>query len=108
MAEGDPSLVLFDVGGDYLETKREIGGNQVGRHLEPKPLSAGITANNILHHHGLLDVFGHINFRNPDNIAIFTSGAVSLALDSAVDDLAEFIHREILKQYPEVNFVISA
>ena len=62
-----------------------------------------------MHHNGLLDVFGHIIFFvNPDYNTTFTSIAASLALDFAIDDFAESIHREILKQYPKFNSVISA
>ncbi|ORX94216.1 class II aldolase and Adducin N-terminal domain-domain-containing protein [Clohesyomyces aquaticus] len=90
-----------------------------------------ISANHILHHHGLVDAFGHISIRHPIKrttyiIAAYDPGAPALV--SSFIDLIEYhvetsepvdkdaprgyseryIHGEIFKMYPEVNCVVHS
>ncbi|KAH8642519.1 hypothetical protein IG631_05461 [Alternaria alternata] len=90
-----------------------------------------IRANHILHHHGLVDAFGHISVRHPLNkeqyiIAAYDPGAPALVKnmsdfisywvkDSApVDPDApqgyseRYIHGEILRRFPKVNCVVHS
>lgn len=88
-----------------------------------------ITANHILHYHQVVDAYGHISLRNPqDPTTFFISKSLAPALVSSRDDLEEyhvsdaspvnkdapkgyaerFIHSEIYKKYKGVNSVIHA
>ncbi|KAI4642442.1 uncharacterized protein J4E79_011504 [Alternaria viburni] len=90
-----------------------------------------IRANHILHHHGLVDAFGHISVRHPLNkeqyiIAGYDPGAPALVKNmsdfisywvkdsSPVDADApqgyseRYIHGEILRKFPKVNCVVHS
>ncbi|KAF2643220.1 hypothetical protein P280DRAFT_394095 [Massarina eburnea CBS 473.64] len=88
-----------------------------------------VTASHILHHHGVLDAYGHISVRSPDNAATFWMACnISPALISTPDDLVEYtvedasevekdakagyieryIHSEIYKRFPAVNSVVHS
>ncbi|KAK3697612.1 hypothetical protein LTR37_017350 [Vermiconidia calcicola] len=88
-----------------------------------------ITANHILHYHNVVDAYGHISVRNPqDSNTFFISKSLAPALVSNRDDLEEyrvsdaspvnpdapkgyaerFIHSEIYKRYKGVNSVIHS
>lgn len=88
-----------------------------------------ITANHILHYHKVLDAYGHISVRNPNNnLTFFLSKNIAPALVSSPEDLVEYyvsnassvdpnapagyieryIHSEVLKRFPEVNSVIHS
>lgn len=92
-------------------------------------LSSLITANHVLHYHGILDAYGHISVRNPNNASnFFLSRDLAPALVSSPSDIVEyhvedalavdpnppagyierFIHSEVLKRYPTVNSVIRS
>ncbi|EME77975.1 uncharacterized protein MYCFIDRAFT_33728 [Pseudocercospora fijiensis CIRAD86] len=88
-----------------------------------------ITANHILHHHNVVDAFGHISVRNPQNPnTFFLSRNLAPALVKSRSDIIEyrvedsepidpeaprgfaerFIHSEIYKKYQDVKSVIHA
>ncbi|KXX81623.1 Methylthioribulose-1-phosphate dehydratase [Madurella mycetomatis] len=90
-------------------------------------LATYITALHILHYHGILDGYGHMSLRNPENAStfyMFHTGAPALV--SSLDDIAlyqvsdaepaepngptsfieRFIHSEVLKHYPGINVVL--
>ncbi|ENI02696.1 hypothetical protein COCC4DRAFT_144410 [Bipolaris maydis ATCC 48331] len=90
-----------------------------------------IRANHILHHHGLVDAFGHISVRHPLNkdqyiLAAYDPGAPALVKNvsdfnsywvrdsSPVDKDApqgyseRFIHGEILRKFPKANCVVHS
>lgn len=88
-----------------------------------------VTASHILHYHGLLDAYGHISVRSPDNAKTFWMPAnMPPALVSTPDDLVEYnvedatavekdarkgylerhIHSEIYKRFPNVNSVVHS
>lgn len=88
-----------------------------------------ITANHILHYHRVLDAYGHISVRNPNNnLTFFLAAGIAPALVSSPNDLVEYyvsnassvdpnaptgyieryIHSEVLKRFPEVNSVIHS
>ncbi len=90
-------------------------------------LSIYIDALHILHHHDVLDAFGHLSVRNPDDPTTFfmmhqlAPAAVSRLEDigeyrisdaepvdssSPVAPLERFIHSEVLKRYSDVNVVL--
>ncbi|KAK4120143.1 arad-like aldolase/epimerase [Parathielavia appendiculata] len=90
-------------------------------------LATYIHALHILHLHGVLDGYGHLSVRNPDNPpTFFLMGRLAPALVSSPDDIGEFrvsdaepvspgmpqppieryIHSEVLKRYPDVNVVL--
>ena len=92
-------------------------------------LSKLITANHILHRLKVLDGYGHVSVRSPDNDdTFFISHNVSPALVSSQSDLLEFHvkdgspvdrdskigwserygHSEIYKRFPAVNCVIHS
>ena len=57
----------------------------------PSPLKDLITANHILYHHKVLDAFGHISLRNPDNShTFFMSHSIAPALVSSPSDIVEY------------------
>lgn len=85
-----------------------------------------IAGNHILHHHGLLDAYGHLSFRSPEDPDIFImSRSIAPATVSSPDDLVEYtvpegeafdpsspegyaerrIHSEIYKRHPEIQAV---
>jgi ribulose-5-phosphate 4-epimerase/fuculose-1-phosphate aldolase len=95
----------------------------------PSLFSDLITANHILHHQNVLDAYGHISVRNPQNAAtFFISRSLAPALVSAREDIEEyfvedatpvnknapkgyaerFIHSELFKKYSEVHSVIHS
>jgi hypothetical protein len=50
-----------------------------------------ITANHILHYHGIVDAYGHISIRHPQNPKIYVmSGYMAPALVTSSDDLIEY------------------
>jgi ribulose-5-phosphate 4-epimerase/fuculose-1-phosphate aldolase len=88
-----------------------------------------ITANHILHYHGIVDAYGHISIRHPQNAEIYIMcGYMAPALVRSSDDLIEywikdsstvdpnakkgyserFIHGEMFRMYPEVNCVVHS
>ncbi|KAF2264362.1 hypothetical protein CC78DRAFT_560350 [Lojkania enalia] len=88
-----------------------------------------VTACHILHHHGILDAYGHISVRSPDNPATFWMPRNRApALISSPDDLIEYnvedasavekdakpgyieryIHSEIYKRFPAINSVVHS
>ncbi|KAK3898698.1 class II aldolase and Adducin N-terminal domain-containing protein [Staphylotrichum tortipilum] len=90
-------------------------------------LATYIDALHILHHHGVLDGYGHLSVRHPDNPpTFFMMRQVAPALVSGLDDIGEyrvsdaepvhpdtpaapierFIHSELLKRYSDVNVVL--
>ena len=89
-----------------------------------------IAANHILHHHNIVDGFGHISIRHPDSSkeTYIMPGYLAPALVQCADDLNEyhiadsspvdpnakkgyserFIHGEIFKRFPGINCVIHS
>ena len=102
------------------------------RASKPPPqalFSTLIAANHILHYHNVVDAYGHISVRNPQNPqSFFISKSLAPALVSKREDLEEyyvsdaspvnkdapkgyaerFIHSEIYKKYKGVHSVIHA
>jgi len=91
--------------------------------------SAFITASHILHYHGVVDAYGHISVRNPnDPSTFFMSRNKAPALVASVSDLVEYhvedaspvdpnapkgfsercIHSELFKRFKGVNSVIHS
>lgn len=96
---------------------------------DPSPLKDLISANHILHNHNVVDAYGHISLRNPDNPhTFFISHSVAPALVSSPTDIVEYniedaspvtkdlsegyrercIHSEIFKRFPSVNSVVHS
>lgn len=92
-------------------------------------LKSLVAANHVLHFNGVLDAYGHISVRNPENDSTFLlSRDLAPALVSSADDIVEylvdnaapvtpnppsgyierFIHSEVYKRYPSVNSVIHS
>lgn len=90
-------------------------------------LATYINSLHILHYHGVLDGYGHLSVRNPNNPpTFFMLHTAAPALVSGLDDIGEyrvsdaepvgpgtpegpierFIHSEILKRYPGINVVL--
>ncbi|KAK4151221.1 class II aldolase and Adducin N-terminal domain-containing protein [Chaetomidium leptoderma] len=90
-------------------------------------LATYINALHILHYHGVLDGYGHLSVRNPNNPpTFFMMHQMAPALVSGLDDIGEYrvsdaepvhpgtpaapleryIHSEILKRYSDVNVVL--
>jgi ribulose-5-phosphate 4-epimerase/fuculose-1-phosphate aldolase len=88
-----------------------------------------VTASHILHYHGIVDAYGHISVRSPDNAKTFYMSAnMPPALVSSPEDLIEYnvedatavektakdgflerhIHSEIYKRFPAVNSVVHS
>ncbi|KAL3479616.1 class II aldolase and Adducin N-terminal domain-containing protein [Aspergillus californicus] len=88
-----------------------------------------ITGSHILHHHGILDAYGHLSVRHPDNDAVFVMPrSIAPALLSSEADLVEYrvedaspvnpnsasgyveryIHSELYKRYPQIQSVIHS
>jgi len=107
--------------------------SRLSRASHPIPdsfFSTLITANHILHHHSIVDAYGHISARNPQNPStFFLSGSVAPALVSSrasineynisdgspvdpADDkshyLERFIHSALYSAYRDVQCVIHA
>lgn len=92
-------------------------------------LSTLITSNHILHYHNILDAYGHVSVRNPNNAStFFLARQLAPALVSSPADINEYyvssgeavnssdpagyaeryIHSEILKRFPQVNSVVHS
>lgn len=91
-------------------------------------LSTLITASHILHHHSILDAFGHVSVRNPlTNSTFFIPLQLGPLVVSGPQDIGEylisdgspvngtvggyaerFIHSEIFKRYANVNAVVHS
>ncbi len=92
-------------------------------------LSTLVTANHILHYHSVLDAYGHISVRNPENAStFFLARSLAPALVSSAEDINElnivdashtdtnrprsfverFIHSEIYKRFDNVNSVVHS
>lgn len=88
-----------------------------------------ITANHIIHYHGVVDAYGHISVRHPDRPDTYLmSASLAPALVSSPADLVQYhvedstpftdknargvieryIHSEIYKRYPDVHCVIHS
>lgn len=88
-----------------------------------------ISANHILHHHGVVDAYGHISIRHPlDPSKYIMCGYMAPAMVSSPDDLIHynvsdsstvdpaakkgyserFIHGELFRRFPAVNCVIHS
>lgn len=88
-----------------------------------------ISANHILHHHGVVDAYGHVSIRHPKNRSIYIMcGYMAPAMVSSPADLIEynvadsstvdpnakkgyserFIHGELFRRFPAVNCVIHS
>jgi ribulose-5-phosphate 4-epimerase/fuculose-1-phosphate aldolase len=100
-----------------------LGSNHEQAHREL------ITANHILHNHGLVDAYGHISIRHPTNPSQYimcgymAPALVSHPADLITYDIAtsnpitsvphpgyseRFIHSELFKRYPSINCVIHS
>ncbi|KAL3441843.1 class II aldolase and Adducin N-terminal domain-containing protein [Aspergillus insuetus] len=88
-----------------------------------------ITGSHILHHHGILDAYGHLSVRHPNNKDTFLMPRnIAPALLSSAADIVEYrvedaapvlpsspagyveryIHSEIYRRYPEIKSVIHS
>ncbi|KAI1615573.1 class II aldolase and Adducin N-terminal domain-containing protein [Exophiala viscosa] len=88
-----------------------------------------IWANHILHHHGVVDAYGHISIRHPTDSSVYIMcGYMAPAMVSSPSDLIQyhvsnsdpidpdaqkgyserFIHGEIFKRFPRVNCVVHS
>ena len=88
-----------------------------------------ITANHILHHHGVVDAYGHVSVRHPGESGTYIMcGYMAPALVTYPDDLIEyrvedsspvnpgakkgyserFIHGEMYRRFPGVNCVVHS
>jgi len=88
-----------------------------------------VTASHILHYHGIVDAYGHISVRSPDNAKTFyMTTNMPPALVSSPEDLIEYnvedaspvekdakegylerhIHSEIYKRFPAINSVVHS
>jgi ribulose-5-phosphate 4-epimerase/fuculose-1-phosphate aldolase len=88
-----------------------------------------ITANHILDYQDIVDAYGHVSVRHPQNPEVYImSGYMAPAIVKSSDDLIEywvkdsstvdknagkgyserFIHGEMFRMYPEVNCVIHS
>ncbi|CAI6335971.1 unnamed protein product [Periconia digitata] len=98
--------------------------------LSLKDLFKGLaTASHVLHYHGVLDAYGHVSVRSPDNPATFWMPRnVPPALISSPNDFVEYkiedasavetnaakgyveryIHSEIYKKFPDINSVVHS
>ncbi|KAK5951923.1 hypothetical protein OHC33_007216 [Knufia fluminis] len=92
-------------------------------------LTTLISANHILHYHSIVDAYGHVSVRHPDDASHFImSGNRAPALVSSPDDfvtyqvsnasavepdapkgyIERYIHSEIYKRFVDVNCVVHA
>jgi hypothetical protein len=111
----------YTMSAGYFPKREKVGLEDLFRGL--------VTASHILHHNGILDAYGHISVRSPDNPATFWMPCnISPALISTPDDLVEYniddaseveknakpgylerhIHSEIYKRFPAVNSVVHS
>ncbi len=88
-----------------------------------------ITASHILHFHGVLDAYGHLSVRNPNNAStFFMSRNEAPALMASASDIVEYhisdaspvepnapkgfteryIHSEIFKRFSAINSVVHS
>lgn len=88
-----------------------------------------IYANHILHHHGVVDAYGHVSVRHPKDPSVYIMcGYMPPALVASPDDLIHyhvadsstvdpdshkgyserFIHGELFRRFPSVNCVIHS
>lgn len=88
-----------------------------------------ISANHILHHHSVVDAYGHVSIRHPTDPAVYIMcGYMAPAMVSSPEDLIHyhvadsnpvdpdakkgyserFIHGEIFKRFPSVHCVIHS
>lgn len=88
-----------------------------------------ISANHILHYHGVVDAFGHVSVRHPSDPSIYIMAAyMAPALVKSAEDLVEyhvsdsepvspaaakgyserFIHGEIFRRFPHVSCVVHS
>lgn len=88
-----------------------------------------IYANHILHHHGVVDAYGHVSIRHPTDPSVYIMcGYMAPAMVSSPDDLIHyhvsssdpvnpkakkgyserFIHGEIFKRFPSVQCVVHS
>src|SRR4051794_35829834 len=88
-----------------------------------------ITASHILHYNGVLDAYGHLSVRNPNNAStFFMSRNEAPALIASTSDIVEYhvsdaspvdpnapkgfieryIHSEILKRFSSINSVVHS
>jgi len=111
----------------------ESAKSRLSRASNPIPdsfFSELITANHILHHHSIVDAYGHISARNPQNPStFFLSGSIAPALVSSRSSIIEynmsdgspvsapegtkhylerFIHSALYAAYRDVQSVIHA
>ncbi|EMD65440.1 hypothetical protein COCSADRAFT_35492 [Bipolaris sorokiniana ND90Pr] len=105
----------------YYPKRKKVGLEDLFRGL--------VTASHILDHHGLVDAYGHISVRSPDNPATFWMPCnMPPALISTPEDLVEYhvdsaeavekdakpgyleryIHSEIYKRFPAINSVVHS
>ena len=106
----------------YFPKREKIGLEDLFRGL--------VAACHILHYNGILDAYGHISVRSPDNAATFWMPAnMPPALVSTPDDLVEYyvdgaeaveknntkpgylerhIHSELYKKFPAINSVVHS
>src|ERR1700761_9641205 len=106
--------------------------NAKGSPTTAEQLEKLMHASHILHLHGILDGFGHISVRNPENPNTFFGTGVAAALISSPDVFTEFqvsdgkpfkdehlasrmspysehyIHAAILAKFPDVNSVVHS
>ncbi|KAF2709443.1 hypothetical protein K504DRAFT_406591 [Pleomassaria siparia CBS 279.74] len=105
----------------YFPKRTQVGLEDLFRGL--------VTASHILHNHGVVDAYGHISVRSPDNAKTFWMPRnTPPALVSSPEDLIEYnvedatpvekdakqgylerhIHSEIYKRFPAVNSVVHS
>ncbi|KAF4635864.1 hypothetical protein G7Y89_g2228 [Cudoniella acicularis] len=123
------SFSSLGCGGKHLEAALSLHQASSSFQQCEAALQTLITANHILHHQKVLDAYGHVSFRHPDNPEVFVmSGDRAPALVASSADLIEyrvvdsspvdpnarkgyqerFIHSEIYKQFSDVNSVIHS
>lgn len=88
-----------------------------------------VTASHILHCHGVLDAYGHISVRSPDNAATFwmpcnmppalvgftedlveyhVESAEAVEKDAKPGYIERYIHSEIYRRFPNINSVVHS
>ncbi|KAJ9617552.1 hypothetical protein H2204_013683 [Knufia peltigerae] len=88
-----------------------------------------VTANHILHFHSVLDAYGHISVRHPENAAVYlmsgdmapatvstadqliqyrVNDSVAITLDAPRGYIERYIHGEVYKRFPDVHSVIHS
>ncbi|KAI0525738.1 class II aldolase and Adducin N-terminal domain-containing protein [Xylaria bambusicola] len=98
--------------------------------VSPSLIYTFVNALHILHYNGVLDAYGHLSMRNPDNSSTFlmARGGIAPALVSSSEDIIEFliadaspvdpnapkpvmerhIHSEIYKRFSGINSVVHS